>query len=53
MQYNKYLFDPVLQNEVAVWGGLLFDNWLLRVHQLWYREYERSCRHAPTHIVHN
>ena len=27
MEYHKYLYDYIFQNEVAVWGGFLFDNW--------------------------
>ena len=37
MECRNYLYDHVLPNEAAEWGGLLFVNWPLRVRQLWLR----------------
>ena len=53
MEYRNNLYDHLLPNEVAEWGGLLFGNWPLPVSRLWYREYVRSCRRTQMHTVHN
>ena len=49
MKYRNNIYDHLLPNEAAEWGGFLFGNWPLHVRQLWYREFVWSCRHSDAH----